>query len=40
MKAIAESFSVTKNDNETEKAFGHCRDNSIAALGKLIKYQE
>ena len=31
---------VPKLDNDTEKVYGHARDNAIAALGKIIKYQK
>ncbi|CAD8204866.1 unnamed protein product [Paramecium octaurelia] len=38
-KALVDSLKVDKNQDDTEKQHGHARDNSIAALGKIIKYQ-
>jgi hypothetical protein len=38
ISAVADSLKVTKLGEDTEKVYGHCRDNSIAALGKIIKY--
>jgi len=28
-----------KKGSETDKAYGHCRDNTIASIGKIIKHQ-
>jgi hypothetical protein len=33
------SIQIPKGENDSEKSYGHCRDNSVAALGKIIKAQ-
>jgi hypothetical protein len=39
LQAIVNSLQIPKNENDSDKQYGHCRDNSIAALGKIIKSQ-
>ena len=39
IEAIVKSLQIPKLENDTDKTFGHCRDNSVAALGKIIKSQ-
>ena len=36
-KALVDSLKVEKNQDDTDKQYGHAKDNSIAALGKIIK---
>lgn len=36
MNALIESIKIPKG-SEKEKTYGHCRDNGVAALGKIIK---
>lgn len=38
-QAIIDSLKVEKDQNDTEKVYGNARDNSIAALGRVLKYQ-
>lgn len=36
LNALLEAVKIPKG-NEKEKTYGHCRDNGIAAIGKIIK---
>lgn len=39
LKAVSDSLSIQKLQSDTDKVYGHCRDNTVAALGKLLKNQ-
>lgn len=39
LTAIVKSLQIAKNENDTDKMHGHCKDNSVAALGKILKAQ-
>lgn len=39
LKAIVDSLRVEKLADNTEKQYGHARDNSVAGLGKIIRAQ-
>lgn len=37
--ALQTAFNVPKQDDQTEKAYGHCQANCLASIGKVLKYQ-
>ena len=39
LEGVVKSLQCVKGENDSDKQYGHCRDNSIAALGKIIKAQ-
>lgn len=38
VNAVYDSLELEQHYNDSLRSFGHARDNSIAALGKIIKY--
>lgn len=34
---VKKAYSVPKKESETSKVYGHCQDNCVAVVGKILK---
>lgn len=38
LNALADVMEIPKSKSKNDDAFGHARDNSVASIGKMLRY--